>query len=254
MLKLFCREFEVQSKDLHRLLMSSEWPFKNALIEGLSFLEEDSDEVKNEILQFRSRYTDHDACWKQLELKWNVIPLMRSALGLKQFFKDDLFAADVYQFWGREMWEINQKMAIESFLHANRILNECRGSVNFNQLIDNEKMVSASRRQSAIKGGKAKAEHYIPVKQEAIRLFYKNVPLDGGWKNRTVAARAIELELMSFVQKMKVQNEGLDLNEDELITTIVHWGREDTEVREAYDATVRVAFSKKNSVRLTLFL
>lgn len=245
MLKLFCREFVAQSRDLHRLLASSDWPFKDALIEGLSFLEEDSDEVKDEVLKFRSRYIDHDACWKQLKLKWTTIPLMHSALGLKQTFKDELFAAGVFQLWGRDIWDIDQEMAVESFLHANRILNECRGCVDFNQLIDREKKVSAGRRQSAIKGGKAKAEHYIPVKQEVIRLLYKNAPPDGGWQKRTVAARAIELELMSFVEKMKALNEGLDLNEDELSATMVRWAREDSEVRAAFEATVRVKAGKK---------
>jgi len=245
MLKVFCSEFEVQRKDLHRLLTSSEWPFKNALMEGLLFLAEDNDQVKDEVSQLRAQYIEHDACWKRLKLKWTTIPLMHSALGLKQTFKDTLFAAGVFQLWGRDIWDVDQEMAVESFLHANRTLNECRGAVDFNQLIDSEKMVSEGRRQSAKKGGKAKAEHYIPVKQEVIRLLHKNVPSNGGWKNRTVAGKAIEQDLMSFVQKMKAQNEGLDLNEDELLTTIVRWARENAEVRAAFEATVRVKVGKK---------
>ncbi|HBX2471546.1 hypothetical protein IW01_04525 [Pectobacterium brasiliense] len=245
MLKIFCSEFEVQSEDLQKLLESSEWPFKNALIEGLAFLEKDNDEVRDEVLQHRSRYIEHDVCWQKLELKWTCVPMMNSALGLKQFFKDALFAAGLFQRWGREIWGADPVMAVESFLHANRILNECRGSVNFNQLIDDEKIISEGRRQSAKKGGKAKAEHYIPVKKEVIRLLLKNVPSDGGWQKRIVAARAIEQELMKFVKEMKHQNSGLDLNVDELIQTVVRWGREDSEVRAAYEATVRVKVGKK---------
>lgn len=245
MLKIFCSEFESQSEDLHKLLECSEWPFKNALIEGLSFLEKDNNDVKDEILQCRSRYIEHDVCWEKLKLEWTCIPMMRSALGLKQYFKDALFAAGLFQRWGRDIWNVDQAMAVKAFLHANRILNECRGSVNFNQLIDNEKIISEGRRQSAKKGGRAKAEHYIPVKKEVIRLLLENAPSDGGWQKRIVAARAIEQELMSFVVKMKTQNSALDLNVDELIETIVRWGREDSEVRAAYEATVRVKVGKK---------
>ncbi|MDP1352035.1 hypothetical protein Q6260_27345, partial [Klebsiella pneumoniae] len=72
------------------------------------------------------------------------------------------------------------------------------------------------KKQSARMGGTSKAELYLPIKEETIRWLHQNVPVDGSWKNKTVAAKAIAADLLIFVQNLKSQNKTLDINEEDI--------------------------------------
>lgn len=243
--EIFIQEYESKCDSLRCELESSEWVFKKSLIGSLTFLEEGNEAVETLLGKAKARYPDSAVLWKYIEREYQLIPFLQSALGLKSLFKHNCFAAGVYQRMGCYMWTIDQHIAIKSFIHANRILNECRGGVIYSYFIDAERDNSVKKKQSAIKGGIARAELYTPVKEEVIKLLYKHVPSGKGWKNRTMASKAIESDLLAFIKGQQKLQEGLVLSEEELVTTIQRWGRSDKDVRAAFEATVRISVIKE---------
>lgn len=242
---IFIEEYEARCDSLRHVLMSSEWVFRNSLIKPLSFLEDGNEAVETLMVKAKVKYPASAALWRYIEREYQLIPFLQSALGLKSLFKHNCFAAGVYQRMGCHMWTIDQQIAIKSFMHANRILNECRGAVLYSPFIDAERDISVKKKQSAIKGGIARAELYTPVKEEVIKLLYKHVPSGKGWKNRTMASKAIESDLIVFIKELKKLQEGLVLSEEELVATVQRWGRSDKDVRAAFEATVRISVIKE---------
>jgi len=63
--------------------------------------------------------------------------------------------------------------------------------------------------------------------------------------DKTVAAKAIEADLVIFVQNLKSQNQNLDLNEEDIITVVKRWERNDERVKAAFEGTVKQKISGK---------
>ncbi|QGN39263.1 hypothetical protein [Klebsiella oxytoca] len=243
MLDVFCSDFEGKRDRLRTCLEGSGFLYRHSILKSLSLLDGTNESQEFELLQVKIYYRDDIQRWEHLRTKWTVMSVIEGSQSLKYFFKTNLMAAGLFQRYGRDMWDINQTIAIKSFLRASTILGECIGIAGYGPLLPSElaseKEKMAKKKQSARKGGVSKAELYLPVKEETIRLLHQYVPTDGGWKNKTVAAKAIEADLVAFVQNLKSQNKNLDLNEEDITTVVKRWERNDERVKAAFEDTVK---------------
>lgn len=162
--EIFIQEYESKCDSLRFELESSKWAFRKSLIGPLTFLEERNEAVETLLGKAKARYPDSAALWEYIEREYQLIPFLQSALGLKSLFKHNCFAAGVYQRMGCYMWTIDQHIAIKSFIHANRILNECWGGVIYSYFIDAERDISVKKKQSAIKRWDCKGRTIHPGK------------------------------------------------------------------------------------------
>ncbi|EBX2067716.1 hypothetical protein DRE43_24300 [Salmonella enterica subsp. enterica serovar Java] len=243
MLDVFCSDFEEKRNRLKAYLEGSGFLYRHSILKNLSLLDGTNESQEFELLQVKKYHRDDIQRWKYLSTKWAVKTVIEGSQSLKYFFRMNLMAAGLFQRYGRDMWDINKTIAIKSFLRASTILGECLGIAGYGPLLPSElvseKEKLAKKKQSARKGGVAKSESYSPVKKEVIRLLYQNVPPEGGWKNKTVAARSIEQSLIAFVQNLKSRDENLNLNEEDIITIVSRWGRNDESVKAAFEDVVK---------------
>ncbi len=249
MLDIFCSEFEEKRNKLKTYLESSGFLYRHSIIKKMSLLDGMDESQNFELLQAKQYNRDDIQCWEYISSKWTVVPIMMGSQSLKHFFTWNFKAAGIFQRYGKDMWDINKIIAVKSLLFVSSVLGSCLGVAGYGPLLPSElaldKKKLTKKKQSARMGGISKAELYLPIKEETIRLLHQNVPVDGRWKNKTVAAKAIEADLVIFVQNLKSQNQNLDLNEEDIITVVKRWERNDERVKAAFEGTVKQKISGK---------
>lgn len=249
MLDVFHSEFEEKRNTLETYLERSGFLYRHSIIKNLSLLDGTNESQEFELLLAKKYNRDDIQCWESLRAKWTAVPIMLGSQSLKHFFTLNFKAAGIFQRYGEDMWNINEIIAVKSFLLASSILGRCLGIASYGPLLPSElaseKDKMAKKKQSARKGGISKAESYLPIKEETIRLLHQNVPMDGRWKNKTVAVKAIESALVLFIQNLKSQDKSLDLNEENIITVVKRWERSDERVKAAFEDTVKQKAPRK---------
>lgn len=142
--------------------------------------------------------------------------------------------------------DTNHFEALKSLLEAVCHLEAARGMCIAFTKIERGEVSDWVMLQGAIRGGVAKAALNIPVKEQAVKLLYENVPPNGGWKNRTKAAEAIAAELWEFIEQQNKIEKRITLDPDNLVITLKQWASKDKDdqLLEAFNKTVRTKKKK----------
>jgi len=250
--EMMCQQFSERRRMLCQVSNSIDGPGSRVLKKSVNLLDDDNHEVKRWLDSAKARHVRTEnpliACRSDLDWRQTALQYGEGTKGLNCFFKINLLLAGIDYQWAKEAWDYDNEMALKSLSSALCLLSECYGACSFSWLIEVEKEKLADKVRAAKLGGNRKAAVYIPIRKEAVRLLYKRVPLDVGWKNISKAAEAIEKDLWSFIEKQKKNNEAIDLAQHSLVETIKRWRRNDSELKTAFNETVQK--SKKNSALL----
>lgn len=137
----------------------------------------------------------------------------------------------------------NFKQSDDSFKTALALYEVAKNCVENGYYLEKKlkKKTLKKRIEAARQGGLIKAEkQYDPIKDEIIRLLKEKCP-EGGWKNRTVAARDIVNDINDFQEKLEPRR---PLSPTNLERTIIRWISKDERVKPAFEALKRTVVSK----------
>ncbi|MFN3071891.1 hypothetical protein ACKWMY_27805 [Serratia sp. J2] len=241
-------EFEAVRHRLKNSLEYSTWP------DDMAWLNDDNAYVKPIVDQAKDiglKGSGWRAQWSLDHVLDNYL-YGRNPEEMEEEFSMLLFRAAVKYHWARYVWPIDPSEGWKALREAISFFNQCDGMIAHHLWIKHRNEDKENRQQNARMGGLAKAERFIKVKHEVIRLLYEKMP-KGGWKNKASAVEAIEESLWQFVEErdneITKENQKLPTSEqkrkatgikkENLVRRILDWSRDDKSIHSAFKETGR---------------
>ncbi len=194
----------------------------------------DIGEIVNGIVQSAAKRRDFE---QQQELM-----MFGGADTIQEAVNERIFLATINWYAGLCFLASDWRDGFRLLLKSIELLDMCRGMVEHELWQQTE----VAKKEQASHGGKAKAALFAPLKAEIIRLLRSKKP-EGGWKSKDAAINAIHHDIYTFIKQSDFPGYSEGLKEknnqsepfDRIPRLVSDWSRDDANVKEAFDVTVK---------------
>ncbi|WP_415886167.1 hypothetical protein [Providencia rettgeri] len=197
-------------------------------------------ELYERILKYRSKFKLHERLCLSRDSK-----IINIHTGVNDFLLDRIYWSSVnyrlaMRFNNSDLPDL-KIIAIRSLLKSIEMLSECFGLGLFSNYSKEVNRLSKQRTEAGRKGGKLRNKYMVDIQQRAYMLLLERQPRDEKWKKKSIAVKAIELELKNYILTLQKEDDYVGQEYENLYRTIMDWSREDNNlVKKAMEKTVRM--------------